>query len=88
MHFRTHFNGSIHRAERLHNDMFYFLGDAATAYNKHFQVLSLLYVCQRRSNKGIKKEDFDQQAELNKLGEGASLGPTVVVFQVRKAHEK
>jgi len=45
------------RAERLHNDMFYFLGDAATAYNKHFQ------------------------AELNKLGEGASLGPTVVVFQ-------
>merc|ERR1719323_2647728 len=45
------------RAVRLHNDMFYFLGDAATAYNKHFQ------------------------AELNKLGEGAALGPTVVVFQ-------
>ena len=29
----------VPRAERLHNDMFYFLGDAATAYNKHFQVL-------------------------------------------------
>ena len=28
-------------------------------------------------------KDFCQQAELNKLGEGASLGPTVVVFQVR-----
>ena len=26
------------RAERLHNDLFYFLGDASTAFNKHFQV--------------------------------------------------
>ena len=34
----------ILRAERLHNDMFYFLGDAATAYNKHFQVVFLLMI--------------------------------------------
>ena len=27
------------RAERLHNDLFYFLGDASRAYNQHFQVL-------------------------------------------------
>ena len=26
------------RAERLHNDLFYFLGDAAKSYNHHFQV--------------------------------------------------
>ena len=32
---------------------------------------------------GRSLKDFCQQAELNKLGEGASLGPTVVVFQVR-----
>lgn len=45
------------RAERLHNDLFYFLGDASKAYNSHFQV------------------------ELSKLGEGASLGPAVIIFQ-------
>jgi len=45
------------RAERLHNDLFYFLGDASKSYNHHFQ------------------------AELSKVGDGASLGPTVIVFQ-------
>ena len=75
--------------------MFYFLGDAATAYNKHFQVVFLLMIfvsaCDaviRGKNDGQSSKDFYQQAELNKLGEGASLGPTVVVFQVRKADEK
>ena len=62
------------RAERLHNDLFYFLGDAAKAYNAHFQVGSF-------SSCSSSQFPPTPQAELSKLGEGA-LGPAVILFQV------
>ena len=37
------------RAERLHTDLFYFMGDASKAYNEHFSV-ELQKVCSYLSN--------------------------------------
>jgi len=55
------------RAERLHNDLFYFLGDASKAYNKHFK-----QELDRMGEQNSYSESFEQSV--------SSLGPTVIVF--------
>jgi len=55
------------RAERLHNDLFYFLGDASTAYNKHFK-----QELNRMGEQNSYSENFENSV--------SSLGPTVIVF--------
>jgi len=55
------------RAERLHNDLFYFLGDASKAYNKHFK-----QELDRMGEQNSFSESFDESV--------SSLGPTVIVF--------
>jgi len=58
------------RAERLHNDLFYFLGDASKAYNKHFsQELSRV----GEQNSFVSDENPDD-------GAVTSLGPSVILF--------
>eukprot|EP00092_Neocalanus_flemingeri_P009959 GFUD01010737.1.p1 GENE.GFUD01010737.1~~GFUD01010737.1.p1 ORF type:complete len:703 (-),score=93.22 GFUD01010737.1:369-2477(-) len=55
------------RAERLHNDLFYFLGDASKAYNKHFK---------QELNRMGEANSFSENFEHSV----SSLGPTVIVF--------
>lgn len=55
------------RAERLHNDLFYFLGDASKAYNKHFK-----QELNRVGEQNSYSENFENSV--------SSLGPTVIVF--------
>ena len=58
------------RAERLHNDLFYFLGDASKAYNKHFSH-ELSRVGEQNSFVSGGKTPEDDLS---------SLGPAVVIF--------
>jgi len=55
------------RAERLHNDLFYFLGDASKAYNKHFK---------EELSQIEEQNSFSEKCESSE----SSLGPTVIVF--------
>ena len=55
------------RAERLHNDLFYFLGDASKAYNKHFK--------QELNRMGEQNSFSDSWSESV-----SSMGPSVIIF--------
>jgi len=55
------------RAERLHNDLFYFLGDASKAYNRHFK-----QELDKMGEQNSFSDSFEQPV--------SSLGPTVIVF--------
>ena len=57
------------RAERLHNDMFYFLGDASRAYDKHFKS-----ELDKMGENSFKSEDKVMTISAT------SLGPTVIIF--------
>lgn len=56
------------RAERLHNDMFYFLGDASKSYARHFSAELDKLNKENRLNKSLENENV------------SSLGPSVIVF--------
>ena len=58
------------RAERLHNDMFYFLGDASRAYLKHFQV----------ELDKMEEQNFKSEETLTISPSSSSMGPTIVIF--------
>jgi len=58
------------RAERLHSDLFYFLGDASKAYNEHFSA-ELQRVADKRSG---------ETGERKGQGGSCMMGPTVVIF--------
>jgi len=55
------------KAERLHNDLFYFLGDASKAYSKHFKE-----ELDRVGEQNSFSDSFEQSV--------SSLGPVVIVF--------
>ena len=57
------------RAERLHNDMFYFLGDASKAYDKHFKT-----ELDKMGENSFKTEDKVMTISAS------SLGPIMVIF--------
>ena len=57
------------RAERLHNDMFYFLGDASKAYVKHFKM-----ELDTMGENNIKSDDKVITISAS------NLGPTVIIF--------
>ena len=73
----THFHSAIifhnlcfrTRAERLHNDMFYFLGDASKAYVKHFKM-----ELDKLGEQSVKSED--QIVTIT----ASHLGPSIVIF--------
>ena len=57
------------RAERLHNDLFYFLGDASKAYVKHFKM-----ELDKMGEQNYKSEDKVITISAS------NLGPTIVIF--------
>jgi len=57
------------RAERLHNDMFYFLGDASKSYSKHFS-----------SELDKINKDMCKSSQNEESCSVSSLGPSVFVF--------
>lgn len=57
------------RAERLHNDMFYFLGDASRAYIKHFKL-----ELDKMGEQNFKSEDKVITISAS------NLGPTTIIF--------
>lgn len=57
------------RAERLHNDMFYFLGDASKAYVKHFKM-----ELDKMGEQSIKSDENIVTITAS------NLGPSVVIF--------